>query len=261
MMNNLEKLRQHNPLVICYTNDVVKHFTANGLLSIGASPAMSEAPEEASEFLAAAGALVINIGTLTKQSAKDMLEIAKIANEENTPIVFDPVAVGASQFRKSFCQQFLEEVDVTVIKGNASEILTLIDSKTTMKGTDSNTALDVVTIAKKARQLLQTTIVITGEIDVIAHEDKILKLANGAPMLTRITGAGCLLGGIIASFVNKQLAPKVDIIEEAVSIYNIAAEQAAQAINGPGAFLTQFIDAPYNVTYDDYLAQRQVEEV
>ena len=261
MMNNLEKLRQHNPLVICYTNDVVKHFTANGLLSIGASPAMSEAPEEASEFLAAAGALVINIGTLTKQSAKDMLEIAKIANEENTPIVFDPVAVGASQFRKSFCQQFLEEVDVTVIKVNASEILTLIDSKTTMKGTDSNTALDVVTIAKKARQLLQTTIVITGEIDVIAHEDKILKLANGAPMLTRITGAGCLLGGIIASFVNKQLAPKVDIIEEAVSIYNIAAEQAAQAINGPGAFLTQFIDALYNVTYDDYLAQRQVEEV
>ncbi|PTH22748.1 hydroxyethylthiazole kinase [Staphylococcus arlettae] len=260
-MNNLEKLRQHNPLVICYTNDVVKHFTANGLLSIGASPAMSESPEEASEFLAAAGALVINIGTLTKQSAKDMLEIAKIANEENTPIVFDPVAVGASQFRKSFCQQFLEEVDVTVIKGNASEILTLIDSKTTMKGTDSNTALDVVTIAKKARQLLQTTIVITGEIDVIAHEDKILKLANGAPMLTRITGAGCLLGGIIASFVNKQLAPKVDIIEEAVSIYNIAAEQAAQAINGPGAFLTQFIDALYNVTYDDYLAQRQVEEV
>ncbi|MGS0664997.1 hydroxyethylthiazole kinase [Staphylococcus arlettae] len=260
-MNNLEKLRQHNPLVICYTNDVVKHFTANGLLSIGASPAMSEAPEEASEFLAAAGALVINIGTLTKQSAKDMLEIAKIANEENTPIVFDPVAVGASQFRKSFCQQFLEEVDVTVIKGNASEILTLIDSKTTMKGTDSNTALDVVTIAKKARQLLQTTIVITGEIDVIAHEDKILKLANGAPMLTRITGAGCLLGGIIASFVNKQLAPKVDIIEEAVSIYNIAAEHAAQVADGPGSFLTQFIDALYNVTYDDYLTQRQVKEV
>ncbi|PTE89786.1 hydroxyethylthiazole kinase, partial [Staphylococcus cohnii] len=127
--------------------------------------------------------------------------------------------------------------------------------------TDSNTTLDVVTIAKKAQQLLQTTIVITGETDVIAHEGKILKLTNGTAMLTRITGAGCLLGGIIASFVNKQLAPKVDIIEEAVSIYNIAAEQAAQAINGPGAFLTQFIDALYNVTYDDYLAQRQVEEV
>lgn len=261
MMNNLEKLRQHNPLVICYTNDVVKHFTANGLLSIGASPAMSEAPEEASEFLAAAGALVINIGTLTKQSAKDMLEIAKIANEENTPIVFDPVAVGASQFRKSFCQQFLEEVDVTVIKGNASEILTLIDSKTTMKGTDSNTTLDVVTIAKKAQQLLQTTIVITGETDVIAHEGKILKLTNGTAMLTRITGAGCLLGGIIASFVNKQLEPKIDDVAEAVTIYNIAAEHAAQVADGPGSFLTQFIDALYNVTYDDYLTQRQIKEV
>ena len=145
---------------------------------------MSEAPEEAVEFLQVAGALVINIGTLTKHSAKDMLEIAKIANEESTPIVFDPVAVGASQFRKAFCQQFLEEVDVTVIKGNASEILTLIDSQTTMKGTDSNTTLDVVTIAKKAQQLLQTTIVITGETDVIAHEGKILKLTNGTAMLT-----------------------------------------------------------------------------
>ena len=50
MMNNLERLRQENPLVVCYTNDVVKNFTANGLLSIGASPAMSEAPEEAKEL-------------------------------------------------------------------------------------------------------------------------------------------------------------------------------------------------------------------
>lgn len=261
MMNNLENVRQQHPLVICYTNDVVKHFTANGLLSIGASPAMSEAPEEAVEFLQVAGALVINIGTLTKHSAKDMLEIAKIANEESTPIVFDPVAVGASQFRKAFCQQFLQEVDVTVIKGNASEILTLIDSQTTMKGTDSNTTLDVVTIAKKAQQLLQTTIVITGETDVIAHEGEILKLTNGTAMLTRITGAGCLLGGIIASFVNKQLEPKIDDIAEAVTIYNIAAEHAAQVADGPGSFLTQFIDALYNVTYDDYLTQRQVKEV
>ena len=74
-MNSLEKIRQENPLVVCYTNDVVKNFTANGLLSIGASPAMSEAPEEAEEFYKVAGALLINIGTLTKANEKDILEI------------------------------------------------------------------------------------------------------------------------------------------------------------------------------------------
>ena len=80
MMNSLNLLRENNPLVICYTNDVVKNFTANGLLSIGASPAMSEAPEEAVDMLTYANALLINIGTLTKAREADILKIAKTAN-------------------------------------------------------------------------------------------------------------------------------------------------------------------------------------
>ena len=84
-MNNLERLRSENPLVICYTNDVVKNFTANGLLSLGASPAMSEAPEEAEDFTRMASALLINIGTLTNE--EDIIKIGKIANQQGTPIV------------------------------------------------------------------------------------------------------------------------------------------------------------------------------
>ena len=147
MMNNLERLRSENPLVICYTNDVVKNFTANGLLSLGASPAMSEAPEEAEDFTRMASALLINIGTLTRENEEDIIKIGKIANQQGTPIVFDPVAVGASTYRKIFVNVFFE-VNVTVIKGNASEILTLIDFNTTMKGTDSDSELDSVNIAK-----------------------------------------------------------------------------------------------------------------
>ena len=201
MMNNLERLRQENPLVVCYTNDVVKNFTANGLLSIGASPAMSEAPEEAKEFYKVAGALLINIGTMTKANEQDILEIGKIANQQGTPIVFDPVAVGASSYRKAFCQKFLSEVKVSVIKGNASEILTLVDATTTMKGTDGETDLDVVEIAKRAHEELNTAIVLTGKEDVVVQGGKVVKLSNGSPLLAKITGAGCLLGGIVASFL------------------------------------------------------------
>ena len=178
MMNNLERLRSENPLVICYTNDVVKNFTANGLLSLGASPAMSEAPEEAEDFTRMASALLINIGTLTRENEEDIIKIGKIANQQGTPIVFDPVAVGASTYRKNFCQRFLGEVNVTVIKGNASEILTLIDFNTTMKGTDSDSELDSVNIAKKAANTLNTAIVITGKDDIIAKNEKIIKLSN-----------------------------------------------------------------------------------
>ena len=146
MMNNLERLRSENPLVICYTNDVVKNFTANGLLSLGASPAMSEAPEEAEDFTRMASALLINIGTLTRENEEDIIKIGKIANQQGTPIVliqWQLVLLHIVKFLSTFSW-----VNVTVIKGNASEILTLIDFNTTMKGTDSDSELDSVNIAK-----------------------------------------------------------------------------------------------------------------
>ena len=183
---------------------------------------MSEAPEEAKEFYKVAGALLINIGTMTKANEQDILEIGKIANQQGTPIVFDPVAVGASSYRKAFCQKFLSEVKVSVIKGNASEILTLVDATTTMKGTDGKTDLDVVEIAKRAHEELNTAIVLTGKDDVVVQGGKVVKLSNGSPLLAKITGAGCLLGGIVASFLFREENPTLQVLEEAVSIYNIA---------------------------------------
>src|SRR5699024_2712272 len=102
MMNNLEKLRADQPLVICYTNDVCKNLTAYCLLSLSASPSMNVAPEEAYHMLTDANALLINIGTLTKEREQDILKIAKMANHLGKPIIFDPVAVCALQYRKDF---------------------------------------------------------------------------------------------------------------------------------------------------------------
>ncbi|MCD9067606.1 hydroxyethylthiazole kinase [Staphylococcus pasteuri] len=262
-MNNLEKLRNENPLIVCYTNDVVKNFTANGLLSIGASPAMSEAPEEARDFYKVAGGLLINIGTLTHNNEDDLKKIGKIANELETPIVFDPVAVGASQYRKDFCKRFLDEVDVSVIKGNASEILTLVDSNTTMKGTDGDSELNVLDIANDAYKKYQTAIVITGEHDIVMQDNKMTKLSNGSSMSAKITGAGCLLGGIIASFLFRNTKPKHETLVEAVSFYNIAGEIAASEdkVKGPGSFLPELLDQMYLLDYKTYEKYVKKEEV
>lgn len=262
-MSNLDEIRKNNPLIICYTNDVVKNFTANGLLSLGASPAMSEAPEEAKEMLSVAQALLINIGTITKERARDMIEIAKIANKVGTPIIFDPVAVGASDFRKQFCKQFLNEIDVAVIKGNASEVLTLIDEETTMKGTDSDVSLNSVDIARKALDKLRSAIVVTGSEDIVAQGNQIIKLSNGSELLTRITGAGCLLGAVIGAFLTTKNKVQLQQLEEAVSIYNIAAETAEKISDqrGPGSFLTALVDGLYHITYDDYLKSFKRTEV
>ncbi len=263
MMNSLNLLRENNPLVICYTNDVVKNFTANGLLSIGASPAMSEAPEEAVDMLTYANALLINIGTLTKAREADILKIAKTANQIGTPIVFDPVAVGASQYRKDFCATFLKEIDVAVIKGNASEILALMDTDTKMKGTDSDQDLDAITIAKNAYNLFNTAIAITGEVDVVVQDNQIYKLSNGSPLLAKVTGAGCLLGAVIASFLNKDNKVTIEMLIEAISIYNIASEQAEQNSknNGPGSFMVELLNALYHIKYDHYLKMSNRQEV
>lgn len=262
-MNSLNQLRENNPLVICYTNDVVKNFTANGLLSLGASPAMSEAPEEAMDMLTYANALLINIGTLTKAREIDILKIAKTANQIGTPIVFDPVAVGASQYRKDFCATFLKEIDVAVIKGNASELLALMDADTTMKGTDSDQDLDAITIAKNAYNQFDTAIAITGEIDIVIQDNKMYELSNGSPLLAKVTGAGCLLGAVIASFLDQDKKVTIDMLIDAISIYNIASEQAEKISenNGPGSFMIELLNALYHIQYDDYLTLSNRQEV
>lgn len=263
MNNILDQIRTEHPLVICYTNDVVKNFTANGLLSLGASPAMSEAPQEAEDFYPVARSVLINIGTLTKHHEHAMLANAKIANETETPLVFDPVAVGASKYRKDFCKYFLKKIKPTVIKGNASEILALIDDTATMKGTDSADNLDVVDIAEKAYKEYQTAIILTGETDVIVQDDKVVKLSNGSHFLAKITGAGCLLGAVVGAFLFRNTHPSIETLIEAVSVYNIAAERAEQLSDskGPGTFLTQFIDALYRIDSDAVAENCNLEEV
>ncbi|MDY7038779.1 MAG: hydroxyethylthiazole kinase, partial [Thermodesulfobacteriota bacterium] len=177
---NLTATRERKPLIHNITNYVVMNYTANALLAMGASPVMAHAQNEVEEMVAFAGALVLNIGTLTDDWVAAMIKAGKKASESNTPTVLDPVGSGATTLRTDSAKKIINETSITVIRGNASEILSLADEDSKTKGVDS---LHTVDEAKDTAQALagelKTTLAITGPTDVVTDGDRVLKIENG----------------------------------------------------------------------------------
>nr|WP_289038111.1 hydroxyethylthiazole kinase [uncultured Allobacillus sp.] len=253
MYTNLKVVQEQNPLVHNITNQVVTNFTANGLLAVGASPVMANAIEEVAEMASIAGAVVLNIGTLTTDTVDAMIEAGKAANDKSNPVILDPVGAGATSFRTEKAKQILNEVNVTVLRGNAAEIAHLTGEQWEIKGVDSRSGDgDITQLAKRASELFNSTVVITGEIDVISNDNGTNHVMNGVPLLTKVTGSGCLLSSVIGAFaaVNNNI---LEVATSAVSFYGIAAEKAAKLVGdrGPGSFQIEFLNQLSKVTEDD----------
>lgn len=260
-MSNLRLLKEKNPLVICITNDVVKNFTANGLVALGASPAMSEYKKDLVDLLRYAGGLLINIGTLTDENWKLYQDALKIAEEYNVPAVLDPVACGAGEYRKKVAQDLITNYKLSAIRGNAGEIAALIGGDVASKGVDSATVEDIGALALKANKELNIPIVVTGKIDAIAVDGKVKLIKNGSAMMPKVIGTGCLLGAVVASFVglNNDMMKN---LETAMLAYNIAGEMAEKQPRAtlPGTFKEEFINALYTVSDSDIEKYKKVEE-
>jgi len=251
----LEKVRQVNPLVHHITNVVVTNFTANGLLALGASPVMAYAKQEVAEMARIAGALVLNIGTLNETEVEAMLIAGRSANEHGVPVVLDPVGAGATQYRTQTARMIMEQVDISMIRGNAAEIAHVLGEKWEIKGVDAGQGdQDVSVLAQKAARQWGTTVVITGKEDVITDGERILRVGNGHAMLTKVTGTGCLLSSVIGTF----MAVESDTLvagAAALVCYGVAAEKAAEkaADEGPGSFQIQFLNELYKIDGTDVL--------
>ncbi len=246
----INDVRRKNPLVHNITNQVVINFTANGLYALGASPVMANAIEEAGDMAGNADALLLNIGTLTSDQVDAMIEAGKAANAKGIPVVFDPVGVGATPFRNQVASQILNEVKITLVRGNAGEISQLAGLEAQVRGVDSSGSFDNKSIARQAEQTLGIPVLVTGEKDVITDGKALFEVSNGTQLLTKVTGTGCLLGAVIAAF----LATGEDIVKSAtaaVVYYNVAAEKAAQQAKGPGSFQLAFLDALASTTSED----------
>lgn len=236
------RLRAEIPLVQCLTNSVVTNFTANVLLALGAAPAMVDIDDEAGPFAAVASGLLINLGTPHAEQRRAMLEAVASANKAKTPWVLDPVAIGALPVRTALAFQ-LREMAPTVVRGNASEIIALAGVGAGGRGVD---ATDDVDSALSAATLLAArtggVVAVSGPVDLVTDGNRVVRIANGDPLLTQVTGGGCALGAVMAAFAalgEDRLATTV----AAITTYTIAAELAAERERGPGSFAVGFLDA------------------
>ncbi|MEO2075598.1 MAG: hydroxyethylthiazole kinase [Bacillus sp. (in: firmicutes)] len=244
LLENLEKVREGKPLVHNITNVVVTNFTANGLLALGASPVMAYAEEEVADMAKIASSLVLNIGTLNSQTVEAMIIAGKAANENGVPVIFDPVGAGATRYRTETAQKIMKEVYVSVIRGNAAEIANVVGENWEIKGVDAGDANgNIVEVAISAARKMNTVVVITGKEDIVTDGKKTYVVKNGHPILTKVTGTGCLLTSVIGAFAGVEK----DLIKAAIaalSFYGIAAEKAAEktAKFGPGSFQIEFLN-------------------
>lgn len=241
-----QRVRETNPLVHNITNVVVTNFTANGLLALGASPVMAYAKEEVADMAAIAGALVLNIGTLSEQEVEAMIIAGKSANEHGVPVIFDPVGAGATAYRTDTSRRILREVKVAVLRGNAAEIAHVVGESWTIKGVDAaGGGGDAVALAQRAARQLGCIVALTGEEDVATDGATTYVVAGGHPILTRVTGTGCLLTSVIGAFAAAAAGASRPLLEAAVAAlagYGVAAERAAGERPAPGSFAVRFLD-------------------
>src|SRR5947199_1904151 len=180
--DSLRRLRAAKPLVHQITNYVVMNETANATLALGALPVMAHAREEVEEMAALAGALVLNIGTLSPDWVEAMIAAGIAANEHGVPVVLDPVGAGATRYRTETARRILEEVDVTVLRGNAGEVATLVGVDAEERGVESiGAGGDPAGLARVAGERLGLVASVTGPVDHVSDGEIVLRVENGHP--------------------------------------------------------------------------------
>lgn len=254
----LANVRATTPLVHCITNYVTVNDCANALLACGGSPIMSDEPQDVGDIQAICGGLVLNIGTLNKHTILGMHAAGERATELAHPIVLDPVGAGASTLRTTTAGALLDSYGVKVIRGNMSEMKALAGAAARTQGVDVNPG-DVVTegnlaeSAAFARTLAAKTdavVAITGAIDIVADADRAIAVRNGAPVMGKITGAGCMLTCVVAAYAVANEDALLEGAVAAVAGMGVAGEIAAsrmQPPDGNASFRTYLIDALYNM--------------
>ncbi len=256
---SVKEIRDSVPVIHNITNYVVMNNSANALLAIGASPVMAHAEEEVEEMVNIAGALVINIGTLSPHWIKAMLLAVEKAKKIDIPIILDPVGAGATTYRTSTARELIQEVPPAIIRGNASEIMSLIEKNTQTRGVES--AASSHSAVDTARQLNKTygsVVCVSGETDYIIYGDDVTKVMNGHPMMTKVTGMGCIATAICGAFaaVNRAYA---EAAVQAMAVMGIAGEIAVRGAAGPGMLQVRFLDALYGLTERDIIQNLKVE--
>lgn len=261
----LEKIKDKNPLVHHLTNYVTVNDCANVVLAIGGSPVMADDPKEVEEMVSIASALVLNIGTLNERTIESFILAGRRANELDIPVILDPVGVGATSLRNKTVERLLDQVKLSVLRGNMSEIKNIYGKKVLTRGVDSiDNPLDGgKEIALGLAKRLESTVAITGEVDIISDGEKLYYIKNGHEILSKITGTGCMSSSLIAAACGASEEGIYGAIA-GISIMAIAGEKAFNRLGegqGLGSFKVYLMDAISSFTKEDFKERGKIDEI
>jgi len=238
----LRRLGERRPLVHHITNYVSVGLVANATLCTGALPVMAHAREEVAEMSGAAGALVLNIGTLDERQVESMLAAGRAANERGIPVILDPVGAGATALRTRTAGRLLSELEVSAVCGNAGEIATLAGLAAEVRGVESIGG-DAREAALKAASSLGLTVAATGAVDYVCGGGRALAVENGHPLLGRVVGSGCASTAVVGCFAAAAGSADPETVAHALAYFGCAGEEAARGAGGPGTFEARLLDA------------------
>ncbi len=202
---------------------------------------MAHAPEEVEEMTSLAGALVLNIGTLERDWVKAMIMAGGKANEIGIPVILDPVGAGATRYRTETALEILREVEVSVVRGNASEIMAL-EGVGGARGVDSAHGVEESRqVAVRLAARLGAVLAVTGPVDFVTDGEREMEVANGHPLMGRVTGTGCVSTAMAAAFAagEKDLAEPV---ASALACFGLAGELASKETSYPGTYGVALLD-------------------
>lgn len=252
-------VKQNAPLIHCITNPISINQCANTILSTGARPMMADHPEEAAVITKTAGAVMLNMGNLTDTRKQSMLISAKTAKENNINFVLDVCGAACLPTRRQYALSLIAKATPTLIKGNYSEITALANESYCSSGVDSDKSLGFYETVRTARQLaiqLGTTVLASGETDIITDGKHDIFVHNGTKQLGSITGTGCMQGALCAAFLSQ--ANGFNAALSACTVFGICGE-LAQTDKGSGSFMVNLLDALSTVTDEQIAALIRLE--
>jgi len=248
VFRDIEAIRAKAPVILSITNYVVTNTTANALLALGASPIMSHAVEEMAELVAISGALVINLGTVAPEYLAAMDPAWAAADEAHVPVVLDPVGAGASMLRTVTPLALLGAHQPFIVRGNASEIMTIAgDSGSAARGVDSTAKSDSAGGAARALAMKHNcAVVVSGEADLVCESAAKVRVLGGSALMPRVTGLGCTATALCAAFAAVNKNPLEAALHACITM-KVAGEMAEAKASGPGTLQLHLYDALYNM--------------
>lgn len=249
----LERNRAGNPLVHCISNYVTANDCVNLLLASGASAIMADAAEEVEEITSMCNALVLNLGTPNPRRIEAMLKAGKAANRLRHPVIFDPVGVGGSAFRKEAARQLLNTVQISVIRGNASEIRTLTDGSAAHRGVDTDAdakGKGSIALAQQLARISGAVVALTGAVDIVTDGQRTYLVKNGHAMMRSVTGAGCQLSALIGAYT--AASPEEPLVSTlaavcAMGLCGELAHSRMTQLDGNASYRNYIIDAMFRL--------------